>query len=385
MICLLFGASLVGCGGETTTTTSLPPVEVERTTSRPDGDARTPTGDGNGGVELVEIGSFDDPVYVTAPPGPSSDLYVVEQCGTVRLVRDGQVQQETFLDVSSEVSCGGEQGLLSIAFSPGYERDGLVYANYTNLDGDTRIVEFRRDRSDDWKVDPGSARELLAVDQPYPNHNGGQLQFGPGGLLYAGLGDGGSGGDPERSAQDPDNPLGKILQIDPGGDPGGYEVFASGLRNPWRFSFDRETGDLWIGDVGQDSLEEVNGVSSRDAEGSNFGWSAYEGTERFNEDQTAPDQVPPLLTYPNGDENCSVTGGYVSRDPGLPTLAGRYLYGDFCAGELRSFTAEPGDETVDDRPLGLRVGSLSSFGEDSAGRLYAVSLSGPVYRLIAAD
>ncbi len=358
---------------------------MERTTSRPERQARTPIGDGQGGVELVEIGSFDDPVYVTAPAGAPGDLYVVEQCGTVRLVRDGQVQQETFLDVSSEVGCGGEQGLLSIAFSPGYERDGLVYANYTNLDGDTRIVEFRRDRSDDWKVDPGSARELLAVDQPYPNHNGGQLQFGPGGLLYAGLGDGGSGGDPERSAQDPDNPLGKILQIDPGGDPEEYEVFASGLRNPWRFSFDRENGDLWIGDVGQDSLEEVNGVSSRDADGSNFGWSAYEGTKRFNEDQTAPDHVPPLLTYPNGDENCSVTGGYVSRDPGLPTLAGRYLYGDFCAGELRSFTAEPGDEAVDDRPLGISVEALSSFGEDSAGRLYAVSLSGPVYRLIAAE
>ncbi len=321
---------------------------------------------------------------MTGPPGASADLFVVEQCGTVRLVRDGRTLDEPFLDISDEVSCGGEQGLLSIAFSPDYEKDGLLYADYTNLDGDTRIVEFKRDPSDGSRVDPGSARELIAVDQPYSNHNGGQLQFGPGGLLYAGLGDGGSGGDPERTAQDPGNPLGKILQIDPGGNPGEYEVFASGLRNPWRFSFDDESGDLWIGDVGQDSLEEVNGVSARDAGGSNFGWSAYEGTERFNEDQTAPGHIPPVLTYPNDGVNCSVTGGYVSRDPGLPTLAGRYLYGDYCAGELRSFTAETGQEASDDRPLGISVESLSSFGQDSAGHLYAVSLSGPVYRLVAA-
>jgi glucose/arabinose dehydrogenase len=333
---------------------------------------------------------------VAQPPGEARDLFVVEQCGTVRLLRDGEVAERPFLDLSDEVTCGGEQGLLSIAFAPDYRSSGLLYVDYTDTEGDTRIVEFRRDESDPEVADRDTARELLFVDQPYPNHNGGLVLFGPDDHLYIGLGDGGSGGDPERRGQDLTTLLGKILRIDPR--PAGErpyrippsnpfretagarpEVYSYGLRNPWRFSFDRETDDLWIGDVGQDSLEEVNFIERRDAAGSNFGWSAYEGTERFNEDQQAPGHVPPVLTYPL-DGACAVTGGYVVRDRELRTLYGRYLYADFCVGEVRSFIPRDG-KARDDRPLGPTVPALSSFGEDNAGRIYVTSLEGPVYRL----
>ncbi len=267
-----------------------------------------------------------------------------------------------------------------MAFAPDYKRSGRFYVDYTDVEGDTRVVEYERATGEGSVADPESARELLFVDQPYSNHNGGQLQFGPDGELYVGLGDGGSAGDPDRVAQDPENPLGKILRLDPEGEPGTYDVFALGLRNPWRFSFDRNTGDLWIGDVGQDSTEEVDGIASREAEGANFGWSAYEGTQRFNPDQEAPDALPPVLTYPLGAA-CAITGGYVVRDERLTTLYGRYVYADFCIGEIRSFTAEPGVQATDDTALGLSVPQLSSFGEDSEGRIYAASLAGPVYRL----
>jgi glucose/arabinose dehydrogenase len=237
------------------------------------------------------------------------------------------------------------------------------------------------------------------VDQPYANHNGGQLQFGPDGLLYVGLGDGGSEGDPERVGQDLSSPLAKILRIDPrprggapysvpasnpfAGRPGARpETFAYGLRNPWRFSFDRRTGALWIGDVGQSRFEEVDAVPLAGADGADFGWSAREGDARFNTDQHAPGAVEPVLTYTH-DDGCSVTGGYVVRDPSLPRLRGRYVYGDYCAGELRSFVARPGRPARDDRPLGPHVDALSSFGEDSAGHVYVTSLEGPVYRLAA--
>ena len=361
------------------------------------GTAAETTAAGNGDVSLTEIGSFEAPVYVAQPPSGSDDLYVVEQGGTIqRVAPDGG--KSTFLDVSGEITSGGEQGLLSVAFAPDFADSGLLYVDYTDTDGDTRIVEYRS--SDGGATaDPGSARELLRIDQPFENHNGGQLQFDADGLLYIGMGDGGSAGDPERNAQDETSLLGKILRIDPapsGGQPysipagnpfadgssGRPEIFALGLRNPWRFSFDRETGDLAIGDVGQDSLEEVDLIAAADAAGANFGWSAFEGTEPYNDDQQAPDAVAPTLTYPtDSGDNCSVTGGYVVRDSGLTSLDGHYLYGDFCAGELRSFTAVPGEPAADDSDLGIEVPGLSSFGEDAAGHIYAVSIEGPVYRL----
>jgi glucose/arabinose dehydrogenase len=331
---------------------------------------------------------------VAQPPGESDDLYVVEQGGTIeRLAPDGTTS--TFLDISDEVSSGGERGLLSMAFSPDFERDHLFYVDYTDPEGDTRVVEYA---APDGEVDLASKRELLRVDQPFPNHNGGLLLFGPDGDLYIGLGDGGSGGDPQRNGQDLSTLLGKILRIDPSPD-GDHpytvpadnpfvgqegargEIFAYGLRNPWRFSFDPETRDLTIGDVGQDTLEEIDIVTSAEASGANFGWSAFEGDQRFNEDQDPEGAIPPVLTAAHADGNCSITGGLVVRDPRLPTLAGRYLYGDLCLGELRSFTPRPERPAADDVALGPKVESLDSFGTDNAGRVYAISLSGSLFRL----
>jgi glucose/arabinose dehydrogenase len=357
------------------------------------GDGRA---DRDAAVRLERVGAFDQPVYVAQPPGERHDLFVVEQTGRIVRVRDGRTVRQPFLDLSDRVSCCGEQGLLSMAFAPDYERSGVLYVDYTDRAGDTRVVEYRRGPGGE-RAATETARTVLAVDQPYPNHNGGQLQFGPDGLLYVGLGDGGSEGDPDRVGQDRSSPLAKILRIDPrprDGSPYSVpadnpfvdsprarpETFALGLRNPWRFSFDRETGALWIGDVGQSRFEEVDAVAPADAAGANFGWSAFEGDARFNDDQHAPGAVRPVLTYSH-DDGCSVTGGYVVRDPSLPRLRGRYVYGDYCAGELRSFVAAPGRRARDDRALGLHVDALSSFGEDSAGHVYVTSLEGPVFRL----
>ena len=282
-----------------------------------------------------------------------------------------------------------------MAFSPDYQSDHLLYVDYTDTEGDTRVVEYAAPGG---TVDPGSRRELLHVEQPFPNHNGGLVLFGPDGKLYIGLGDGGSEGDPQRNGLDRSTLLGKILRIDPapdGGRPytvpadnpfvgqGGSrgEIYAYGLRNPWRFSFDPRTRDLIIGDVGQDAEEEIDVVSSSEASGADFGWSAFEGDRRFNEDQDATGAISPALVASHDDGNCSVTGGLVVRDPDLPTLAGRYVYGDLCLGELRSFAPEPGERAADDVALGPRVEGLSSFGTDNDGNVYATSISGPVYRL----
>jgi glucose/arabinose dehydrogenase len=396
-VCAL-GLLVGGCGGDSepeTTTTATGGGGGGAHAAR--GAAKIPIGDGDGGVELVEIGSFDQPLWITQPPGVGDELYVVEQCGRIMRLSDGEVAEQPFLDISDQVTCGGEQGLLSLAFAPDYARSGLLYVDFTDTAGDTRVVEYRRSAEDPAIADPASARVVLRQEQPFPNHNGGLLLFGPDDLLYIGLGDGGGSGDPMRNGQDLSTLLGKILRIDPrpSGDrpysipdtnpfvnrPGARpEVYDYGLRNPWRFSFDRLTEALWIGDVGEDAIEEVDGVTRADAAGANFGWSAFEGDERFNSDQEAPGHVPPVLAYPL-DGACAVTGGYVVRDRRLESLYGRYLYGDFCVGELRSFTAGPERPASDDRPLGPQVPQLSSFGQDNAGRIYAVSLDGPVYRL----
>ena len=392
----LAGALLiVGCGEGGTSTEAvtdktraipaLPPAESEE---------RVEVGDGDGGVELTEIGSFEAPVFVTQPPGEEEDLYVVEQGGKIQRVGpDGE--SETFLDISDAVTAGGEQGLLSVAFAPAYQRSGLFYVYFTDLDENQRVVEFR---AEDGVVVDGSRRDVLLMEDRFSNHNGGLLLFGPDELLYIGTGDVGGADDPERNALDTTSLLGKILRIDPrqaGGrqysippdnpyaddaDARG-EIYSYGLRNPWRFSFDRATGALSIGDVGQEEQEEVDLVARGQGSGANFGWSAYEGDDRFNDDQEAPGATPPVLVATHEDGNCSITGGVVVRDRDLPTLYGRYLWGDFCLGALQSFTAEPDRPAGDNRPLGLEVESLSSFGEDSAGNVYAVSLSGPVYRL----
>lgn len=348
---------------------------------------------------LTELGTFDAPVFLAQPPEDSAaPLFVVEQSGAIRVVRDGQTLGKPFLDVSDEISFEGEQGLFSMAFAPDYADSGLFYVSYTDTEGDSRIVEYSRSADDPLVADPGSAREVLFQDQPYPNHNGGLIAFGPDGLLYIAFGDGGDAGDPDRNAQDLGTFLGKLLRIDPradGGEPYSVpednpfvgrdgalpEIYSLGLRNPWRFSFDRQTGALSIGDVGQDSFEEIDFVQRGEGAGANFGWSAWEGTSRFNDDQQAPGHVRPVLTYSYGDDGaCSVTGGYVVRDPELTSLYGRYLYADFCIGALRSFIPE-GEQARDDKALGPVVPALSSFAEDSDGNLYALALEGQVYRL----
>jgi glucose/arabinose dehydrogenase len=351
-------------------------------------------GTGRGGVKLAAIGRFEEPLYVAQPPGRPEELFVVEKGGRIILVRDGEKQDTPFLDISDRVSTGTEQGLLSVAFAPDYEDSGLFYIDYTNTGGDTRIEEYKRASAT--RADPGSRRLLLAQDQPADNHNGGLVLFGPDDHLYIGFGDGGAAEDPMRNGQSLGTLLGKILRIDPrpeGGRPYGIpddnpfdgggerrEIYSYGLRNPWRFSFDRKTGALSIGDVGQNELEEVDYVGEGEGKGANFGWSAFEGDQRLNADQDAPDHIGPVLTYPLTGGTCAVTGGYVVRDPALRSLYGRYVYADFCQGEIRSF--EPSEEDArDDRALGVSVPSLSSFGEDLEGHIYATSLEGPVYRL----
>jgi len=392
MLILVMAALLAGCGEKDEPELEGPPVVTSTSGGETDGGSAA---SGDGGVALEKIGEFEDPVFVTQPKGDSA-LYVVEQTGRIIRVGAGGKTSE-FLDISGEITAGGEQGLLSVAFAPDYQRSGLFYVDYTNEDGDTRVVEYQTET--DGEVDADSARTLLSVDQPFENHNGGLLLFDDAGNLLVGLGDGGSAGDPDRNGQDLGVLLGKILRINPkaqgrneysiprdnpfadqeGARP---EILVYGMRNPWRFSLDRKNGDLWIGDVGQNELEEIDFVSELGA-GANLGWSAFEGTERFNDDQEADNAIDPVLTY-GRDEGCSVTGGYVVRDRALETLYGRYLYADFCAGQLRSFTAAdavPGP-AEDDRDLGLQVPSISSFGEDQRGRIYAVSLDGPVFRLV---
>jgi glucose/arabinose dehydrogenase len=350
-------------------------------------------------LQLRRVGVFDAPVYVTAPPGDESRLFVVQRGGSVVVLRNGR-RAGTFLEVDTTTDC--ERGLLSIAFAPDYAESGLVYAYYTDAHGDTRVDELKVSAADPDRVDPASQRNVLLVRQPECNHNGGQLQFGPDGLLYVGLGDGGGGGDQHGSrgnGQDLGSLLGKLLRIDPrasGGRPytapadnpfagvagARPEIWSYGLRNPWRFSFDRASGGLTIGDVGQDTVEEVDFEPAGQGAGKNFGWRPYEGRNRLYPDEPAPGAVGPSIQHTHAAGWCSIVGGYVVRDASLPALRGRYVYGDLCRPRLYSARLRPG-RARGDRPLGVSVRQLVSFGEDAAGRVYAVSLDGPVYRLRA--
>jgi glucose/arabinose dehydrogenase len=385
-------ALAVGCGGGDDETSLEATVGTESTEAT---ETTETTGDGRGGVALRNLGEFDQPLYLTQAPG-TNDLYVVERPGRLRIIRGGEIVERPALDLSGEVSDEGEeQGMLSVAFDPDFASSRLLYVYFTGADQDQHVVEFKAD--DDGIVEEGSRREVLRMDDFASNHNGGLLLFGPDGQLYIGTGDGGIADDPERNGQDLGSLLGKVLRIDPrpsadrpygipsdnpfvGRTGARPEVYSFGLRNPWRFSFDRENQALTIADVGQNSQEEVDYTLAGEARGANFGWSAFEGTDRFNQDQEAPGAVPPILTY-GRDRGCSITGGYVVRDPSLPSLVGRYVYGDFCEGDLRSFVPSVGGAR-DDRPLGLNVSALSSFGEDAAGHIYATSLDGPVFRLV---
>ncbi len=352
-------------------------------------------------MRLVRVGKFDQPDYVTAPPADKRRVMVVEQAGVIRVVRGGRTLDDPFLDIRAKVTSGGEQGLLGLAFAPDYASSGRFYVYYTDRQARQVVAEYRRGASDD-VADSGSGRIVLRMADPEANHNGGSMNFGPDGLLYIGTGDGGGANDQhgERgNGQNLGSPLGKLLRIDPRASSGkAYtvpsdnpftgragargEIYAYGLRNPWRFSFDRSTGDIAIGDVGQDNVEEIDFARRGRARGVNYGWRPWEGRRR-NFDEPAPGAVFPVLTKTHSAGWCSITGGYVVRDPALPALAGRYVYGDFCLGQLRSATLRAG-RASGDRALSLpRVPNLSSFGEDARGRVYVVALDGPVYRLAA--
>jgi hypothetical protein len=302
-------------------------------------------------------------------------VFVVERAGRVRIVRDGVLQPAPFLDVSAiTLTDDTERGLLSMAFAPDYATSGRFYVYLTSKPaGAIEIREYVRSANPD-VADPATSRLLLTIPHAEAgNHNGGQVQFGPDGKLWLATGDGGGGDDQFGHAQDPASMLGKLIRLDPAAP--APEQVARGLRNPWRFSFDRATGQIVIADVGQGSVEEVNlGAAS------NYGWPCWEGTTRRTQDPACASAAAPVLTKSHsGDGFCSITGGYVVRDPGLPSLAGRYIYGDFCADALRSVDlANPGGDAA----TGLSVADLSSFGEDACGRILVVSLAGPVYRLV---
>jgi glucose/arabinose dehydrogenase len=315
---------------------------------------------------------------ISSTPAEPNRLYAVEQAGRIRYLVNGRVRG-TFIDLRDRVVSGGEQGLLSVAFHPNYKRNHRFYVDYTDKQGNTRVVEFR---SRNGRGLESTARQLLFVRQPYANHNGGELQFDRNGLLYVGMGDGGSAGDPGNRAQNPAQQLGKLLRINPLKRGARWQMVGLGLRNPWRFSFDRANGDLYIGDVGQGNWEEID-YRAAAAVGTlaNYGWHAFEGRARYANTPLGPGQlVSPVNVYSHADNNCSVTGGYVYRGRAVTAAAGRYFFGDYCSGTIWSLRMENGG-AVDVRREPFRVGSLTSFGVDVAGELYMATGTGRIYKL----
>jgi len=323
------------------------------------------------------------PVYVTTPPRDSR-LFVVEKCGVIRIDRAGRLLRRPFLDISRRVSCSGEEGLLSMAFDPGFRTNRLVYVDYINRSGDTRVARFVVERRHPNIANPASRRILVKVNQPpFDNHKGGQLQFGPDGRLYISLGDGGSEGDPNDRGQS-GGPLSSILRLNVHRPGATYRVYAYGLRNPWRFSFDRATGDMWIGDVGQDTTEEIDHIKAGTPRGTNFGWSYYEGTHVFKVQPIDRTHLKfPVVQYPHatssGPANCAVMGGYVYRGNVLTRLRGYYLYADNCSGRVWKRRARGGPSSL--MNISFQIPNIVSFGEGWAGGLYIVSLNGSIYKL----
>jgi glucose/arabinose dehydrogenase len=359
------------------------------TAPAPASSGSTPAPFGSVQVSLRQVATLDQPVALVVRAGDPA-LYVAEKTGRVVAIRDGKVDRTPVLDLSGAVSSGGEQGLLGIVFSPsGRSLD----VNYTDVRGDTRVVEyaFRGTRAV-----ASSRRQLLFVDQPYENHNGGDLVFGPDGDLYIGLGDGGSAGDPQGNGQSLGTLLGKMLRIDPHPDgdvpytipddnpfvstPGARpEIWAYGLRNPWRYSFDPGTGDLWIGDVGQSAWEEIDRLPAGSPAGANLGWNLVEGSHRYAGD--APrGAIEPVYEYSHAGGACTVIGGSVYRGSDIPALVGAYVFADLCLGELEAIRPGP-DGHVEHAVLGPTVPGISSFGTDGDGEIYAMSLNGGVYRI----
>jgi glucose/arabinose dehydrogenase len=384
----MFVASCNDSGGGSSSSATRPPSSNAATT-------------GNGAqlgaarVKLTPVARVDDPTAFATRQGDSA-FYITEQVGRVRAVRDGQVASQPVIDLTNVVGSGGERGLLGLAFSA----DGTkLYVHYTNTSGDTRLDEYTMSGA---TADPGSRRQLLAAPGLQPNHNGGQLSFGPDGMLYLALGDGGGAGDagnghaPGGNGQSLDTLLGKILRIDPqpsggrqytipadnpfangGGQP---EIWAYGLRNPWRFTWDRETSDLWIADVGQNEWEEIDFVAGGRAAGLNFGWNRLEGNHEFSGDPPS-NAVPPIFEYPLGSGGtCAAIGGYVYRGSKIPELTGAYLYTDYCASSIRAIVQE-GGRVTDQRELGVSGNQVTAFGEDQNGELYILSQGDGLQRI----
>ncbi len=345
-------------------------------------------------LELIPIvtAGLESPLYLTHAGDDSGRLFVVEQPGRIRIIQKGRLLDAPFLDLTSRVRSGGERGLLGVAFHPEYRRNRRYLVSYTRgPDGATVVAEYHA--SENPNQSETTEKVLMTVPQPYANHNGGMVEFGPDGFLYIARGDGGSGGDPGNRGQNREELLGKILRIDvdrgtpyaiPADNPfaaggGRPEIFAYGLRNPWRFSFDRETGELWAADVGQDDWEEIDLIRR----GANYGWRIMEGAHCFQPRtgcQTAG-LVPPVAEYRNQRPRCAITGGYVYRGAGIPTLRGAYVFGDYCSGEIMTLS---GRRTGVPQVLLSTVLKISSFGQDQAGELYVVGHGGTVHRLVKA-
>ena len=359
--------------------------------------ASTSASTAGGRLRLVKVATVSQPIAIGSAPGDASRLYVAQKGGQIELLLNGKKQSRPFLDIGGAVnSDGGEQGLLGLAFPKNYAASGLFYVDYTLADNDIRIEQFHRSASNANLADPASGRTVLTIGHhAFTNHDGGQLAFGPDGFLYVGVGDGGSENDPDNNGQSTSTLLAKILRLDPSPG-GGYtipsgnpfagkpgkraEIWAYGLRNPWRFSFDRLTGALIIGDVGQDQEEEIDYAARGASRGANYGWSVWEGTRR-NKSGKAPKAVFPKLVASHSQGYCAIIGGYVVRDHALPALYDRYLFSDNCRPQIESVKLGRGRATGL-HAIGLSVNGASSFGEDARGHIYIASLEGPVYRLV---
>jgi glucose/arabinose dehydrogenase len=411
---LMAGLLMPGCAtsGPTSQATQTPTVTGSPTPASPSPNTvpplATPSGPSanNRSFKLTRIANgFQDPLEVVSAGDGSGRLFIVEQIGRIRIVKNGALLPAPFLDIRSLVTTGGsEQGLLSVAFHPQFRTNGVFIVNYTRSSktpadvGDTVIARYRANPPSSDVADRTSGEALLVVNQPQSNHNGGLVMFGPDGLLYIGMGDGGAGGDsgpghaPEGNGQSLTTLLGKLLRIGvaatgpytiPSGNPNlgagaRREILAYGLRNPWRFSFDRATGDLYIGDVGQNAYEEIDFQPQGAAGGVNYGWPVWEGSHLYRQGPTKTPDTKPVAEYSHAGRQCSVTGGYVYRGTRIPALAGFYVFGDYCAGKLWTLVRFAGAWRLS--PLRDTPYSISSFGEDEAGELYLVDRSGGVYR-----
>jgi len=399
LLASLFAAGTLmaaGCGGNDDAPGS-PAARTSTPTTGASATAPAPVDIPELTLEQVASG-FQRPTFVTHAGDGSGRLFVLEKPGRIRVVKGGSLQNAPFLDIQSLVrSSGNEQGLLGLAFHPDFAQNGRFFVAYTALDAKNTVAEYRVTERGGDRADPGTAKVLIAQADQYPNHNGGMLAFGPDGYLYISMGDGGSGGDPLGSGQNKGTLLGKLLRVDvDGGEPYGIpdsnpfaddpsakgEVWAWGLRNPWRFSFDRETGDIWIADVGQNKYEEIDFQPAGSKGGENYGWNVMEGEECYRAGCTPLDSfVPPVFVYDHGD-GCSVTGGYVYRGKAIPSMRGAYLFTDYCTGKLWATLRE--GEAFETEEIGSLPQGVSSFGEDEDGELYVVlDQGGSLQRLVA--